>query len=42
MSVDEYMELNPSIEKNIIADAKYLPQLEKPSALLSQFKIYFN
>lgn len=40
--MDEYMELNPSIEKNIIADAKYLPQLEKPSALLSQFKIYFN
>jgi len=40
--MDEYLELNPAIEKNIIADTKYLPQLEKPAALLSQFNIYFN
>lgn len=40
--MDEYTELNPSIETNIIADTKYLPQLEKPSSLLSQIRIYFQ
>lgn len=40
--MDEYTELNPSIEKNIISDTNYLPQLENPSAILSQIKVYFN
>lgn len=37
---DDYLELNPSIETVIIEDTKHLPQLEKPTVLLSLLKIY--
>lgn len=40
--INEYTDLNPSLEKNIIANTKYLPQLEKPSSLIAQIKVYFN
>lgn len=38
--MQEYTELNPSIERSIISDTSYLPQLENPSALLAQLQIY--
>lgn len=38
--MQEYADLNPSIERGIISDTKYLPQLENPGALLSQLRIY--
>ena len=40
--LDEYTELNPSIEKNIIPGTQYLPQLENPSGVISQINIYMS
>lgn len=40
--LNEYTALNPSIEKAIIPDAAFLPQLENPTAVLSQINIYFQ
>lgn len=40
--MNEYTSLNPSIEKGIAANTKYLPQLENPAALVSQINIYFQ
>lgn len=38
----EYCDLNPSIEKCVVSDSKFLPQLENPVDLLNQFHIYFQ
>lgn len=40
--MNEYTELNPSIEKDIIPNTAYLPQLEDPAAVVSQINIYLQ
>lgn len=38
----DYMDLNPSIKRAMISDTRQLPQLEKPDAVLTQFRTYFD
>lgn len=40
--LDEYTQLNPSIEKCIIPDTRYLPQLENPAGVTAQINIYMS
>lgn len=40
--MSEYCELNPSIEKCVISESRFLPQLENPTELMKQFYIYFQ
>lgn len=40
--LSEYTELNPSIEKCIIPETNYLPQLENPGKVTSQINIYMS
>lgn len=40
--LDAYTKLNPSIEKCIIQDTRYLPQLENPSSVIAQIRIYMS
>lgn len=39
---DDYIELNPSIETEIIEKTKHLPQLEKPEDIINLCKLYLN
>lgn len=39
--IDEYVEINPSIETNVINNTKGLPHLEKPKSILSLFDMFF-
>jgi len=38
--IEDYLSINPAIEVALISRCKHLPQLEKPEALLTQFKIF--